>query len=135
MAATHYQWFKLDLEDAEVIPLFNLFKNGEDKFNDDAMNNYYTYTRKNITYSGTGHSNGYTDFETKLFVNTAIKAYSIANHAPEITVFEPQDNDKISKAAESMNLRFRAYDFDLGDDVLKYSVDVDKNNNGHYVSL
>lgn len=135
VAATHYQWFKLDLEDAEVIPLFNLFKNGEDKFNDDAMNNYYTYTRKNITYSGTGHSNGYTDFETKLFVNTAIKAYSIANHAPEITVFEPQDNDKISKAAESMNLRFRAYDFDLGDDVLKYSVDVDKNNNGHYVSL
>ena len=65
------------------------------------MNNYYTYTRKNITYSGTGHREGYTDFETKLFVNTAIKAYSIANHAPEITVLSRRTTTRSVKVQSS----------------------------------
>lgn len=139
VASTHYQWYKLDLEDPEVIPLFNLYVDGKGKFNDDAMNNYYTYTRKNITYSGTGHKTDskevYPDFETKLFVNTAIRAYSIANHAPELTIYEPQNNDKISKSASAVTLKFRAYDFDLGDDILKYSIYVSKNNDDNYVPV
>ena len=56
VASTHYQWYKLNLEDEEVVPLFNLYAgDGYDKFNDDAMNNYYTYTKGTITFSGTGH--------------------------------------------------------------------------------
>jgi len=131
VAKTHYQWYKLDLEDPEVIPLFNLYKDGNSKFNDDAMNNYYTYTKGTITFSGTGHSNEqYPDFETKLFVNTVIRAYSIANHAPEIEVFEPQDNSKIP-VNTPVTLRFRVYDFDYGTEKVKYEVFVDKYNRGN----
>ena len=134
VASTHYQWYKLNLEDPEVIPLFNLYKEGKDKFNDDAMNNYYTYTKGTITYSGTGHKTNdneeYPEFETKLFVNTAIKAYSIANHAPEVTILEPQDNEKVSRAEETLTLRFRAYDFDFSNDYLFYEVFIDAENGG-----
>ena len=134
VASTHYQWYKLNLEDPEVIPLFNLYKEGKDKFNDDAMNNYYTYTKGTITYSGTGHkiddNEKYPEFETKLFVNTAIKAYSIANHAPEVTILEPQDNEKVSRAEETLTLRFRAYDFDFSNDYLFYEVFIDAENGG-----
>ena len=134
VASTHYQWYKLNLEDPEVIPLFNLYKEGKDKFNDDAMNNYYTYTKGTITYSGTGHKTDdnekYPEFETKLFVNTAIKAYSIANHAPEVTILEPQDNEKVSRAEETLTLRFRAYDFDFNNDYLFYEVFIDAENGG-----
>ena len=134
VASTHYQWYKLNLEDPEVIPLFNLYKEGKDKFNDDAMNNYYTYTKGTITYSGTGHKTDdnekYPEFETKLFVNTAIKAYSIANHAPEVTILEPQDNEKVSRAEETLTLRFRAYDFDFSNDYLFYEVFIDAENGG-----
>jgi len=143
VAPTHYQWYKLNLEDEEVIPLFNLYAgDGRDKFNDDAMNNYYTYTKGTITYSGTGHkrdnSKRYPTFETKLFVNTAIKAYSIANHAPQVTIFEPQDNDKISRNDRDLELKFRAYDFDFGNDYLYYEVFIDTENKGRdedFVSL
>ena len=134
VASTHYQWYKLNLEDPEVIPLFNLYKEGKDKFNDDAMNNYYTYTKGTITYSGTGHKTDdnekYPEFETKLFVNTAMKAYSIANHAPEVTILEPQDNEKVSRAEETLTLRFRAYDFDFSNDYLFYEVFIDAENGG-----
>ena len=142
VASTHYQWYKLNLEDEDVVPLFNLYKKGKDKFNDDAMNNYYTYTKGTITYSGTGHklddSERYPVFETKLFVNTAIKAYAIANHAPEVTILEPQDNDKIGRNEGDLVLKFRAYDFDFGDDYLYYEVFIDTENKGRdedFVSL
>ena len=142
VAPTHYQWYKLNLEDAEVVPLFNLYVAGKDKINDDAMNNYYTYTKGTITYSGTGHkrdnSQRYPDFETKLFVNTAIKAYQIANHAPDVTILDPQDNSKVSRSEGDLELKFRAYDFDLGDDYLYYEVFIDTENRGRdedFVSL
>lgn len=142
VASTHYQWYKLNLEDPEVVPLFNLYKDGKEKFNDDAMNNYYTYTKGTITYSGTGHklndTERYPVFETKLFVNTAIKAYSIANHAPEVVILDPKDNEKVSAADGELKLRFRAYDFDFGNDYLLYEVFIDAENGGtdeDFVSL
>ena len=135
VASTHYQWYKLNLEDPEVVPLFNLYAgDGYDKFNDDAMNNYYTYTKGTITFSGTGHkrdnSEDYPDYETKLFVNTAIKAYTIANHAPEVTILDPQNNGKVSKADGDLILRFRASDSDFGNDYLHYEVFIDAENGG-----
>lgn len=131
VASTHYQWFKLDLEDREVIPLFNLYKGSlGDRLNDDAMNNYYTYTKGNITYSGTGHSSGYPDYEVMLFVNTALKAYSVANHAPEITVFEPQDYGKVNSLNSKFKLSFRPFDFDYEDTELNYKIYADYDGNG-----
>lgn len=133
VSGTHYQWRKLNLEtppegDEEVIPLLNLYNASSGRVTDDAMNNYYTYTKGSITYSGTGHSGEYPDYEIKLFVNTAIKAYSIANHAPEITIFEPTDNSMISQDKASFNLKFTADDFDYDDENLQYRVEVDYDN-------
>ena len=41
----------------------------------DGRNSYYIYNKRNITYSGLGHSKEMTDIEVKLFVNTMISAY------------------------------------------------------------
>ncbi|HEX2947242.1 MAG TPA: DUF5057 domain-containing protein [Clostridia bacterium] len=138
VADTHYQWFKLDLEDPSVIPLFNLY--GDDsgeRVNDDAMNNYYTYTKGNITYSGTGHSGNYPypDYELRLFVNTAIKAYNIANQRPVINVTEPDpDSDfKINKDEDTVQLKFTVSDFE--DTAVKYMIEADWDNNGTFETV
>ena len=130
VANTHYQWFKLDLEDENVIPLFNLYKekSGE-RVNDDAMNNYYTYTKDNITYSGTGHADGYPDYEIKLFINTAIKAHAVANKKPLIQIIQPS-GDTVNKSTTNIPLIFKLQD-DY-DTQLNYWIDVDYDNNGTY---
>lgn len=138
VADTHYQWFKLDLEDPAVIPLFNLFSDDSgERVNDDAMNNYYTYTKGNITYSGTGHSGNYPypDYELRLFVNTAIKAYTIANQRPVITVSEPDpDSDyKINKDNGNLQLKFTVTDFE--DTAVKYMIEADWNNDGTFETV
>lgn len=128
VAKTHYQWFKLDLEKSDVIPLFNLNKgiSGE-RVNDDSMNNYYTYTDGNITYSGTGHADGYPEYEIKLFINTALKAHAIANKKPIIDLIEPTGNT-VNKTTPTIPLSFKLSD-DY-DNQLDYWIDVDYNNDG-----
>lgn len=83
VATTHTQWYQLNLEDPDVVPWFNLNTGVDDE--GDARNFYYTYSKGNITYSGTGHSGGFPDDELKLFVNTIVKADRGANHAPKIS--------------------------------------------------
>ncbi|MGN0144927.1 MAG: DUF5057 domain-containing protein, partial [Clostridium sp.] len=91
VAKTHTQWYQLNFEDPDVVPWFNLT---DGNFNDfDSRNYYYTYSKGNITYSGTGHSNGFTDEELKLFVNTIVKAERGANHAPEIECNIPREDE------------------------------------------
>ena len=80
VAQTHRQYFQLNLEDPDVVPWLNLANNG----GYDSKNEYYTYSKGNITFSGTGHSDAYTDDELRLFVNTIVKAGRGANHAPTI---------------------------------------------------
>jgi hypothetical protein len=138
VADTHYQWYKLDLEDPAVIPLFNLYSDDSgERVNDDAMNNYYTYTKGNITYSGTGHSGNYPypDYELRLFVNTAIKAYAIANQRPVITVSEPDPNSdyKINKDSVNLQLKFTVTDFEDTD--VKYMIEADWDNNGTFETV
>ena len=130
VAPTHFQWYKLDLEQEGVIPLFNMYssKNSE-RINDDGMNGFYTYSNGNITYSGTGHataSTPYPDYEVKLFVNTMMKAYSSQNHKPEIEIISPENQKRVSAGESHVDVRFRAYDFDFGDDVLDYKVYIDR---------
>ncbi len=43
---------------------------------------------------------------------------------------EPQDNEKVSRAEETLTLRFRAYDFDFSNDYLFYEVFIDAENGG-----
>lgn len=48
----------------------------------DSANNYYIYTRGNVTYTGLGHSGDMTDDEIRLFINTMISSYRSIPAAP-----------------------------------------------------
>ena len=55
-------------------------------------NNYYIYTKGNVTYSGVGHSDVTQSVdELKLYINTMIAAYSVVEHAPAISLKEGYD--------------------------------------------
>lgn len=97
---THGQYFELDMEDEEVVVWYNLAQNKENATdnsqfygvtNGDAANNYYIYSKGNITYSGAGHEDmkknpEKTKMEYKLFVNTIVKAIAGGNSKPEINL-------------------------------------------------
>ena len=131
VAGTHYQYYKLNLEDPDVVPLFNLYSSSiDERLQDDAMNNYYTYSKDNITYSGTGHTGGYPDYEVMLFVNTVMKAYNNSNHAPQVDVYEPVDMTRVSASKSTLHMSFKPYDFDYKDSILTAQVFIDSANNG-----
>lgn len=99
VAQTHGQWFQLNLEGQsniadDVVVWYTLGSDTinypESKYYDytgqDAVNNYYIYSKGNVTYSGAGHKLVNDESELKLFVNTVIRAILSGNSAPEITV-------------------------------------------------
>lgn len=92
VAATHAQNFQLDLEQedgGDVTVWYNLTDSYDSDVKEggtddgvyssrsgDSRNNYYIYTKGNITYTGLGHKNtSLTNDEVKLFVNTMISSY------------------------------------------------------------
>jgi hypothetical protein len=116
---THNQYYTLDLEDESVIPWYNIIGSGRDT--DDSWNHYYTYSKGTVTYSGTGHTNtNFPSSEQQLFVNTMYRAFGGANHAPELTVYSPQDknatgqNDKI-RTIDPIDVVYKIEDLDLKD--------------------
>ena len=143
VAKTHAQYYQLDMElpkDAEgkaqeedkVMVWYTLeAENGANNyFSDtasDAINNYYIYSKANITYTGAGHSkmldsNGKATSisELKLFVNTIVKALAAGNFAPEVEVRNAQKstgkyNIYINELAaeEDYKIVFCATDADL----------------------
>ena len=103
VADTHPQWFQLDLDyqdesnkndNSEDIAVWYTLGYGSSRDSSyykyagqDALNNYYIYSKGNITYSGAGHSEIKSQgSEMKLFVNTIIKAIEAGNNPPEVTV-------------------------------------------------
>ncbi|WP_409289561.1 DUF5057 domain-containing protein [Peribacillus sp. SCS-37] len=118
IASTHNQYYTLDLEDPEVIPWYNIISEASDSDKrdvNDSWNHYYTYSKGNITYSGTGHTNtGFPDEEQQLFVNTMFRAFLGSNHAPQVTVFTPADNS-IVPSNQNIELSYAVQDFDLKD--------------------
>lgn len=52
----------------------------------DSANNYYLYTKGNVTYTGLGHSGTMTNDEIKLFVNTMISSYRSQSAEPYLQV-------------------------------------------------
>lgn len=92
VSTTHVQNYQLDLEQedgGDVTVWYNLTDAYDSDVtaqgtNDgvyssrsgDSRNNYYIYTKGNITYTGLGHKNAaLTNDEVKLFVNTMISSY------------------------------------------------------------
>ncbi len=129
IALTHNQYFTLNLEDSKVIPWYNIKSDQTNKpdnqgYRDinDSWNHYYTYSKGNITYSGTGHTNtGFPDWEQKLFVNTMYRAFLGSNHAPMITVLSPSEGDVIP-SNQNIELAYNIQDFDLKDKKLATKV-------------
>lgn len=115
VASTHNQYYQLDLEVPEVVTaeggtaldetqkvmVWYTLKGGNSGYlhdtNKDAANNYYIYSKGNVTYTGAGHSKMLDEkgkavsmSELKLFVNTIVKAVAAGNFTPEITVTNGQ---------------------------------------------
>jgi hypothetical protein len=99
---THGQYFQIDMnEDADqdgesdVTVWLSLTGNSEyDAANRDARNNYYIYTKGNVTYSGVGHSRINYDSnvaEIQLYINTMITAYSAGVSEPSISLRQSSD--------------------------------------------
>lgn len=112
VASTHPQYYELDLEDEDVVVWYTLDGNKNDPNN--AGSYYYIYSKGNVTYSGTGHSdlsNYASEQEKQLFVNTIIKAAHNANHAPTLTfvdiketidMYNPQTRDEDRRDAQKI---------------------------------
>ncbi|MDD3225471.1 MAG: DUF5057 domain-containing protein [Clostridium sp.] len=129
IARTHYQYYQLNLEDPDVVPWYTLYDGGNSIDEADARNYYYTYSKGNITFSGTGHSSpssSTTDEENKLFVNTMVKASRGADHAPTVVINNPSNGANISTDQNSVDFNFTASDIDSGD-VLKGNVYLNNN--------
>lgn len=89
VAATHAQNYQLDLEDDELVVWYTLGKGSSTYYGDtlkDGGQNYYIYSKGNITYSGAGHSTITGDEEMKLFVNTIIRAMTSGNTPPKVVI-------------------------------------------------
>ncbi|MEK4345530.1 DUF5057 domain-containing protein [Paenibacillus sp. FSL P4-0184] len=154
IAPTHNQYFTLNLEDPEVVSWYNIESmpegtsikpNGEynkyQRDTEDSWNQYYTYSKGNITYSGTGHFFGVSDipanlkkfpiWEQKLFVNTMYRAFIGANHAPEITVHTPTNNSSIPSYQKTLLVDYTVTDLDFNDRDL--TTEVRFKTNGKYL--
>lgn len=106
VATTHSQYYSLDLEsrnenpqiyDDDVVVWYTLgntsaaFTGGNkvyDVMGKDGVNNYYVYSKGNITFSSAGHStvSDPNSFEMKLFVNTFIRAMLSGHSKPNVVI-------------------------------------------------
>ena len=100
VAKTHKQYYQLDLNEdsdsdgeSDIVVWYTL--SGHKNYDvspKDVRNNYYIYTKGNVTYSGVGHSNvTLNEDELKLYINTMIAAYSVVEHAPDLYLKESYD--------------------------------------------
>jgi len=142
VSKTHSQWFVVDLEatnsklidsSKDVVVWYALYSSDSGSYYHlsgvDALNNYYIYSKGNITYSGCGHSEVTKDAELKLFVNTVVKAIKSGNSTPKISsttgiktgsnsyeqAIRSNDLSYLSDLTTTTNyLRFTVTDIDMG---------------------
>lgn len=119
---THGQYYQLNLEHPDLVTWYVLDDTYSNKnnyyYNNDARNNYYTYSIGNLTYSGTGHSNNlssYGEDEIKLFINTIVKAARGANSAPIIDAL----SDEVTEISDSNEFIFNAIIKDFNGDKVR----------------
>jgi hypothetical protein len=147
VADTHAQNYQLDLEydsDGDVLVWYNLAGTSNrndrkksavnresisvyDGKNQDSRNNYYIYTKGNVTYTGLGHSTSsnspMSDDEIKLFINTMIAAYRSSASDPYITVLNPD------AVTNGNNTTMYLEDRDIGSDgTIRYRIADDTTN-------
>lgn len=111
---THFQYYQLDLNEDEdkdgesdivvwyTLGADNTVYSGTPR---DVRNNYYIYTKGNVTYSGVGHSPVTTDEEIKLYINTMIAAYHSGINPAQLSLRTGEAED-----ADPMNVMYIAFD-------------------------
>lgn len=138
IARTHDQYYMLDLEDPNIVPWYNIVSEDADaatykRDSDDSYDHYYTYSKGNVTYSGTGHTNtNFPEWEQKLFVNTMFRAFIGSNHAPSVTVISPTAAETTKPSyLKDLVFSYQVDDLDLQDPTVYSSVRFKVN--GQYV--
>lgn len=95
IAPTHFQYQQLNMNSDDVVVWYTLAAKEFDKSPNDVTNSYYIYSCGNVTYSGMGHTtdpstvNGNVN-EAKLFVNTMIASFRIAQSKPAVRFTDVQ---------------------------------------------
>lgn len=135
VSTTHSQWFQLNLEDPDIVPWYTIdaeTKIGDDSWKNkylnkyDSRNNFYAYSKGNITYSGMGNRSNFPESELKLFINTIVKADMGSNHAPNIICSIRKDNTNNSVNEVSVNEMY-SFNIDANDenDIVKMHITID----------
>lgn len=115
VALTHTQYYQLNLNDDAISVWYTLEKGSRTKSEyvnyfetdvGDGQNNYYIYSKDNITYTGVGHSNVSNINELKLFVNTLVMAYRSATSASKLII----TNDNVQTVG---NTSYLYLDYDV----------------------
>ena len=87
---THDQVYQLNMNGDDVTCWYCMSGGNFADIPNDALNAYYIYSRRNITYTGAGHTNTFTPWEAKLFANTLISAYRPAAEIATIQFVKPE---------------------------------------------
>lgn len=131
-AETHAGYYQLNLEQdndtdekGDVVVWYCLSDDAESSTSEkgkvyrnnknDARNNYYLYSTRNVTYTGVGHSaldHSGKDLETKLLVNSIVAAYRNRLVDPEIKILEIPDENAAEKKYEY--LLFNTDEYSMG---------------------
>lgn len=120
ISQTHNQYFALDLENEDLTTWFNLV--GNNRTVGDSANHYYMYTVGNLTYSGAGHLQTFSQQDEKeIFINTMFRAFVGSNHAPKIEVEQPVLSSERQASVydiEPLYLSWKSTDYDFADQFL-----------------
>lgn len=120
VARTHAQYYQIDMNEdgdndgeSDIVVWYTLNNDSSHPNNiygkspKDVRNNYYIYTKGNVTYSGVGHGSGINtnENEVKLYINTMIAAYRAGTHAPSIVIKNSDEED-----ADVLNTIYETFD-------------------------
>jgi hypothetical protein len=133
VVGTHGQYYQIDMnEDADndgesdiTVWLSLCGKSTQyESVQRDARNNYYIYTKGNVTYSGVGHNNmnqSNNVTEIQLYINTMVTAYSAGVHEPSVSLRQSADPNsaKLSTIYVGMDSKVDAVtgDIDEGEQI------------------
>lgn len=87
---THDQYYQINLNDGDTTVWYCLADSEDittptyDLLPNDCANSYYIFTSGNITYTGAGHANIFSEEEAMLFLNTLVGAYRASKEQPEV---------------------------------------------------
>lgn len=122
VSTTHFQYTRLNMEDDDVTVWYTLDGSAGKFYNimgGDGSNNFYIYSKGNITYTGAGHSTVNQDVEIKLFINTVVAAIKVGTTKPTVSYTNASSSAKGNHNVmyaydtdDSFEVKFKPTDYD-----------------------